>query len=118
MTKNLIQAATLNEIKSGTMKRVPIHANTTQASSAKVKACKRYVLLCNVAGDYYAVDDLCTHEDMSLYLGCLKGDLIQCSLHGGKFNVKTGQPAEEPAEIPLKTYPVIIQNNMIFIDIN
>ncbi|HHC73827.1 MAG TPA: non-heme iron oxygenase ferredoxin subunit [Thiothrix sp.] len=118
MTKKHIQAATLNEIKSGTMKRVPMLSDSTSSHSTLSKPCKQHVLLCNVSGDYYAVDDLCTHEDMSLYLGCLKGDLVQCSLHGGKFNVKTGEPAEEPAEIPLKTYPVIIKDNVILIEVD
>jgi nitrite reductase/ring-hydroxylating ferredoxin subunit len=104
MTKTTIEAAKLDEIKPGKMKRVAVSEN-------------RHILLCNVEGEYYAVDDLCTHEDMSLYLGCMKGDLIQCSLHGGKFNVKTGEPAEEPAEVPLKTYTVSIEEHCIYVHV-
>jgi 3-phenylpropionate/trans-cinnamate dioxygenase ferredoxin subunit len=104
MTKTTIEAAKLDEIKPGKMKRVAVEG-------------KRHVLLCNVDDEYYAVDDLCTHEDMSLYLGCMKGDLVQCSLHGGKFNVKTGEPAEEPAEVPLNTYEVVIEDDTVFIKV-
>lgn len=75
------------------------------------------ILICNVEGDYFAVDDLCTHEDASLYLGCLKKDQVECSLHGARFNVKTGEPTEEPGEIPLQTYPVILKNDAIYIKI-
>ena len=78
---------------------------------------KQHVLLCNVDNEYYAIDDLCTHEDFSLHLGCLKGHQVECSLHGARFNVKTGAPEEEPGEIPLKTYPVTIHENIILIDV-
>ncbi len=83
----------------------------------RVKADTGWILLCNVAGELYAVDDLCTHEDASLYLGCLKGHRIQCSLHGGQFDVRTGQPVAEPAEQPLRTYPVRIQDGEILIEL-
>lgn len=75
------------------------------------------LLVCNIEGILYAIDDMCTHEDASLYLGCLKNDEVQCSLHGGRFNVITGQPTEEPAEIPLNTYPVSIQGDDYFIEL-
>lgn len=75
------------------------------------------ILVCNVDSEFYCVDDVCTHEDASLYLGCLKGEEIQCSLHGGRFNVITGKATVEPAEIPLKTYPTITENKQLFVDL-
>lgn len=71
------------------------------------------VLLCNVNGTFYAVDDRCTHEDASLYLGCLKGERVHCSLHGGEFCVKTGAPLKEPAEVGLKTYEVRVEGRRV-----
>lgn len=71
------------------------------------------ILLANVEGQIYAVDDMCTHEDSSLSLGCLKGELVYCTLHGSRFNVRTGEPKEEPATVPLKRYPVRVLNNQI-----
>lgn len=99
----MIDAGTTDQIKPGTMKRV-------DAPDGK------RVLVCNVAGEFYAVDDMCTHEDASLYLGCLKGDQVQCSLHGGMFNVRTGEATVDPAEIALNTYPVSIAEQRILID--
>lgn len=75
------------------------------------------ILLCNVDGEFYAVDDQCTHGDASLYLGCLKGERIHCSLHGGEFNVKTGEAVMEPAEVPLKTYAVSLEKGRIYITV-
>ena len=75
------------------------------------------VLLANVDGSYYAVDDMCTHEDASLSLGCLKGEMVSCTLHGSRFSVITGQPAEEPATEPLKTWPVRLQDGKIMLGV-
>jgi 3-phenylpropionate/trans-cinnamate dioxygenase ferredoxin subunit len=73
-------------------------------------------LLANVDGHIYAVDDTCTHEDSSLSLGCLKGELVSCTLHGSRFNVRTGRPAEAPAEEALASYCVRIQGDSILVD--
>ncbi|MEZ5479457.1 MAG: non-heme iron oxygenase ferredoxin subunit [Thiolinea sp.] len=96
----MIDAGSINEIKPGQMKRI-------DAGNGK------RILVCNVNGAFHAVDDLCTHEDASLYLGCLKGEEVQCSLHGGRFNVITGAATAEPAELPLTTYPIRIVDERI-----
>lgn len=75
------------------------------------------ILVCHLEDGFYAVDDQCTHGDASLYLGCLHGERIHCSLHGGEFSVKTGEPLAEPAEIPLQTYPVSIENGRIWVEL-
>ena len=76
------------------------------------------ILLANVDGKIYDVDDMCTHEDSSLSLGCLKGELVYCTLHGSRFNVRTGEPMEEPATEALQRYQVRIQNDRIEISSN
>jgi 3-phenylpropionate/trans-cinnamate dioxygenase ferredoxin subunit len=76
------------------------------------------ILLANVDGKIYAVDDMCTHEDSSLSLGCLKGEHVYCTLHGSRFNVRTGEPMEEPATEALQRYQVRIQNDRIQISAN
>ncbi|HYQ93073.1 MAG TPA: non-heme iron oxygenase ferredoxin subunit [Candidatus Competibacteraceae bacterium] len=78
----------------------------------------RRILLANVEGRFYATDDTCTHEDASLSLGVLKGEWVKCPLHGSQFNVRTGEVMEEPAEEPLKTYPVRIEGDTILIDLS
>lgn len=99
----MINAGSINEIKPGKMKRIDCPDG-------------KRILVCNVDGEFHAVDDMCTHEDASLYLGCLKGEEVQCSLHGGMFNVKTGSATVEPAELPLQTYVVTLQDDMIQVD--
>jgi len=98
----MIKAAEVGELKPGTMKRI-----TTDGEA---------VLLCHVADQYYAIADLCTHEDFSLSYGCLKGHNVECSLHGARFDIRTGEPTEEPGEVPIQTFPVVIQDNWVLID--
>lgn len=101
MTHSQVDAGSIHAIKEGKTKRITY---------------KQYaILVCNVAGEFYAVADQCTHEDASLYLGCLKGDKVHCSLHGGEFCVKTGKAITEPAEIDIATYPITIQDERILI---
>ena len=76
------------------------------------------VLLANVEGTLFAIEDKCSHEDASLYNGALKGDCVECPLHGSRFDLKTGQPKEEPATEPVKTFPVERQGDEIYILIN
>ena len=91
-------------------------ASLTQVSpghTLKVMTDRGDILLANVEGKIYAVDDMCTHEDSSLSLGCLKGELVSCTLHGSRFNVRSGQPMEEPATEALRRYPVRINQDRI-----
>ena len=64
------------------------------------------IVLINFEGDYYALGDLCTHEEASLSDGEIVGDEIECPLHGGAFEIKTGLPAAFPVVVPATTYRV------------
>jgi len=77
----------------------------------------RRILIANVNGVFYATDDTCTHEDASLSRGSLKGELVKCPLHGSRFSVRTGEPIEDPAEEPLRCYPVKIEDGMVVVEL-
>lgn len=74
-------------------------------------------LVAKVNEDYFAVDNMCSHENSELILGCLKDKTIKCSLHGSYFDLETGKPLNEPADEPIKTYPTVIKDNNICIEI-
>lgn len=103
MPERWVEVAKTEELPPGGMKRVDIEGH-------------RY-LLANADGTLYAVDDLCSHEEVSLYLGCIQGDNIKCSLHGSRFSLKTGEPLEEPATESIGTYPVEVDQSRVLIKI-
>ncbi|MES9968886.1 MAG: non-heme iron oxygenase ferredoxin subunit [Candidatus Thiodiazotropha sp.] len=101
MTDEWLRVADCAELQPGTMKRVDVEG-------------QRY-LLANAGGQIYAVDDLCSHEEVSLYLGCLEGESIKCSLHGSRFSLKNGEPLDPPATEPINTYPIKISADQIYL---
>jgi nitrite reductase/ring-hydroxylating ferredoxin subunit len=58
----------------------------------------------NLGGEFYATSDICTHEEWYLHGGAIEGDEIECPLHRGVFNIKTGTAEVFPAEDDLPTY--------------
>lgn len=71
------------------------------------------VAVFHVAGGYYALDDLCTHDGGELASGTLEGDVIECPRHGARFDVKTGAVLCLPATSPVPTYDVRIEGDEI-----
>lgn len=66
---------------------------------------ERELALYNLDGTIYATDNLCTHAYAMLTQGWLDGDCIECPLHGGRFEIKTGKGLGPPINDDLKTYP-------------
>tara|TARA_B100000963_G_scaffold180882_1_gene157216 strand:+ start:287 stop:604 length:318 start_codon:yes stop_codon:yes gene_type:complete len=67
---------------------------------------------------FYATDGICTHETVHLEDGLVMDDEIECPMHQGVFNIKSGEAISPPACEDLKTYPVKVDNNKIFVKIN
>jgi nitrite reductase/ring-hydroxylating ferredoxin subunit len=71
-----------------------------------------------IGGQFYITDDECTHAAASLADGILEGDVIECAMHFGAFNVKTGAIASPPCSFALRTYKVVLQGDDIFVDLD
>ena len=88
------------------------------AGQAKVVLAEgRRLALSNVEGIYYAIEDLCTHDGGPLGEGALIGSLLECPRHGARFDVRTGGPVTLPAVIPVKTFPVKITGNEVWVEV-
>lgn len=74
------------------------------------------LLLVFAQDEYFVVDEMCTHEDYSLALGCIKGGRIKCSLHGSYFDLRTGQPDEDPADEPICSYQVLVKDGKVWVN--
>jgi len=65
---------------------------------------------------YYATDGLCTHEKVHLADGLVMGNIIECPMHNGRFDYRTGEAKGAPVCVNLKTYPVKVEGGRLLID--
>ncbi len=72
----------------------------------------------NTGQGFYATDGLCTHQGYPLDDGIVIGTVIECPLHGGRFEITTGKALSAPVYEDLKTYPVKVEGNAVYIAID
>jgi len=78
----------------------------------------RRVALCNVEGELYAFENVCTHAFAILSEGGLAGDRVRCPLHGATFDVKTGEAKSLPAVKALPTHKVKVEDGTVYVALN
>ena len=78
----------------------------------------RRLAVFNLGGQYYVTDDECTHASASHADGMLEDGVIECSLHFGAFDVKTGAVKAPPCSFALRTYKVVLQGDDIYVDVD
>tara|TARA_B100000686_G_C16606819_1_gene871647 strand:- start:455 stop:766 length:312 start_codon:yes stop_codon:yes gene_type:complete len=71
----------------------------------------------HIKDGFFATDGICTHEEVHLEDGLVMGDEIECPMHQGIFNIITGKVIQDPPCEDLKIFPVKIENNKIYIEI-
>jgi 3-phenylpropionate/trans-cinnamate dioxygenase ferredoxin subunit len=76
------------------------------------------IALANVDGQYYAIDDVCTHDGGPLGEGEVFDHSIECPRHGARFDVRTGKALSLPAIFPVKAYPVRVDGSDILIELD
>ena|SRR5215207_3999754 len=72
-----------------------------------------WVVIFNVGGKYYALEDMCSHEEYYLSEGTIDGYAIECAKHGAQFDVRNGKVLAPPAVTPVKWYEVRVVNNEV-----
>ncbi len=92
----------VSEIAPGTTRRVVVDSTA--------------ILLCNVEGKVFGIEDVCTHDGGPLDQGELEGDRIVCPRHGATFDVRTGEALTLPAVLPLMAFEVSVEGDDIFVD--
>ena len=71
------------------------------------------LLLANVAGEFYAVENICSHDGGILSGGEICGSEVSCPRHGARFDLKTGAVLSPPAFEDIATYPARVVDNMV-----
>ena len=83
----------------------------------KVSADENEILVTNIGGNYFAIDDTCTHAGATLSEGKLEDSTITCDWHGAKFDCKNGKLIKFPGEInDLESYKVIVESDDVFVE--
>lgn len=86
--------------------------NSGEAKSFQLGDLK--VVVCNVNGEYFAVEDVCSHDDGVLVSGTssmVESCQLECPRHGARFDVKTGKATRMPAIAPIKSYKINISGD-------
>lgn len=78
---------------------------------------KTFAIFHSPEGDFYATDGYCTHEKAHLADGIVDDHDIECPLHFGAFDYRTGDPTVAPACVKLKTYPVKVEDGTVFLEL-
>jgi 3-phenylpropionate/trans-cinnamate dioxygenase ferredoxin subunit len=68
-------------------------------------------------GSFYAINDVCTHEEYSLCEGELWGLEVECPQHSSRFDLRSGAVRGLPAVIPVETYPVSVEDGQVFVEV-
>lgn len=99
---SLIHACTIDELADGDMRAVE-HAPQPLG-------------VCRVAGEWFAFENNCSHEDFPLTEGLLDGTEIECPMHGARFCLRTGAVRAIPASCGIKVFPVRIERGAVLIE--
>jgi 3-phenylpropionate/trans-cinnamate dioxygenase ferredoxin component len=79
----------------------------------------RLICLARTAsGHVFAIDDECSHEEQSLCEGDLIDNEVECPMHYSRFDLRTGAPTSLPALDPVRTYPVTVDGDSIFVEVS
>jgi 3-phenylpropionate/trans-cinnamate dioxygenase ferredoxin component len=74
----------------------------------------------NCKGQIFAIEDRCSHDDGELVDGELDEDdcSLECPRHGSRFDLRTGKPMNLPAYVPVDTFPVIVEDGVIRVEVD
>lgn len=104
MTETWIEAALLSDVPQDDVIAVAVQGQE--------------IALYGVDGDVYATDNICTHGHARLCEGFLEGHEIECPLHQGRFDIRNGAAKCAPLTENIRTYPVRIDGDKVYLDLS
>ena len=75
------------------------------------------VAVFRTGGEVFVLDDACSHQGASLSDGYLEGCWVECPLHEASFSLRTGEPSGPPAKRPVRTYTVLVADDVVWVDL-
>ena len=95
--------------------KVATAADVPPGRAIRVEVGDEPIAIFNVDGEFYAIGDICSHEEASLSEGDVFGTCVECPLHGAEFDLKTGKARTLPAVMPVASYPVRLEGDAILV---
>jgi nitrite reductase/ring-hydroxylating ferredoxin subunit len=95
--------------------KVAVKGEVVEGEATQVKIGKILIALCQINGEIYAINDICTHEWACMSDGFIEAEEIECPIHMARFNILTGKVLSEPATEDLQTYKVDIKGDDIYV---
>jgi len=73
----------------------------------------------NLGGEYYAIEDRCSHDNGPLAEGDFDPEegVAVCPRHGARIDIRTGRPLSLPAVLPVETFPVVVEDGTVKVDL-
>jgi 3-phenylpropionate/trans-cinnamate dioxygenase ferredoxin subunit len=87
--------------------------NIAPGDYAQAEVDGRMIAVFNVGGEFYAIEDVCTHDGGGLTGGVVEGDKVVCPRHGAKFCLRTGAALTPPAYEPVQTYVTRVRDGIV-----
>ncbi len=84
-----------------------------QGERTVVRVGREFVVIFNVVGKFYALEDRCSHEDVPLSDGVIHGETVECIQHGAVFDLATGKDLAPPAVSPVKAYETRVEDGVL-----
>jgi len=75
------------------------------------------IVIFNIAGEFFAIGDICSHDDGPLGDGDIEDHTVICPRHGAEFDVRTGKVVSMPAVVDIPAYPVQVRDGTIFVGV-
>jgi 3-phenylpropionate/trans-cinnamate dioxygenase ferredoxin component len=75
----------------------------------------KQIVIFNIAGQFFSIGDVCSHDDGPVGEGDIEGYKITCPRHGAEFDVRTGKAMQLPAVVDIPAYPVQVRDGNIFL---
>ena len=78
------------------------------------------IMVVNCGGELLAMEGRCSHDDGNLAEGELDEQTctVECPRHGSRFDLRTGRPLTLPAYVPVDTFPVVVQDDVIKLEVD
>jgi len=104
--------------EAGNWTRVAAAEEVPEGEPWAVEVQGRQLALYRVDGEWFCTDDVCTHAFALLSEGWLDGHVIECPLHAGQFDIRTGRGLCPPITDDLQTFPVRVEGDAVLVDLS